>query len=178
MSSHVVVCTIKCRVSGLECHGDGARGQDRLLLIMLRKQVNRLNQSVLEYVILCLGVCNSCVYLFVFNISENVTNRGHFLSDTKQRNEEIYLRFKHVSDSEHVSPDMQLFVFEKTQGACSLQPTVMQSLISPMLKNGQAIPFPSYSASIKLTVHLMYVPGCAVVKTPHVHLATPLWVKY
>lgn len=148
MSSHVVVCTIKCRVSGLECHGDGAGGQDRLLLIMLRKQVNRLNQSVLEYVILCLGVCNSCVYLFVFNISENVTNRGHFLSDTKQRNEEIYLRFKHVSDSEHVSPDMQLFVFEKTQGACSLQPTVMQSLISPMLKNGQAIPFPSYSASI------------------------------
>jgi hypothetical protein len=90
VSSHVVVCTIKCRVSGIECHGDGAIGQDGLLLMMLRKQVSWLNQSVLEYVILCLGVCNSCVYLFVFNISENFTNRGHFLSDTKQRNEEIY----------------------------------------------------------------------------------------
>lgn len=94
---------------------------------------------------------------FVFNISENLTNRGHFLSDTKQKNEEMYLGFKHVSDSEHVSPDMQLFVSEKTQGACSLQPTVMQSLISLMLKNGQVIPFPSYSASIKLIVHLMYI---------------------
>lgn len=99
----------------------------------------------------------TCVCIFVFNISENFTNRGHFLSDTKQKIEEIYLGFKYVSDSEHVSPDMQLFVSEKTQGACSLQPTVMQSLISPMLKNGQAIPFPSYSASIKLTVHLMYI---------------------